>query len=346
MTGDESQHHPALERRYRRLLGCYPWEHRRAYEEEMLGVLLADSRPGQRWPAPADAANLALTAIRTRLGHAGRAAVDRSWSEAAASVGLLTAVLLCYLHALPLVRQVAWAFGRTASTEIIWYPDPALWTRAGLWTLTVLAVLAGPRRLPPLLAWPAVLVEVVALPFRYVDEPVTVLRMLTQTLLGVLCAVALTVPAPRRAAVTVLGRTRLLVIGGGTVLLLAVGGTESYLSNPWEVDPTVQVPISLLGPAGVLVIAFAVWGVPAPVRRRMMALLAPLAAVLLTVRLGLSGWEYSNQHMGHPVYLQPAQWVLLALVPLATLILGFVAVRRREQTLRLVALGRDADRQR
>ena len=67
---------------------CYPWEHRRAYEEEMLGVLLADSRPGQRWPAPADAANLAPTAIRTRLGHATRAVVDRSWSEAAATAGL------------------------------------------------------------------------------------------------------------------------------------------------------------------------------------------------------------------------------------------------------------------
>ena len=78
----------------------------------------------------------------------------------------------------------------------------------------------------------------------------------------------------------------------------------------------------------------------------MLALLAPLAAVLLTVRFGLAGWEYSNQHLGHPVYLVPTQWVLLALVPLATLVLGFVAVRRREQTLRLVALGRDADRQR
>ncbi|MDG4784502.1 hypothetical protein O7626_00880 [Micromonospora sp. WMMD1102] len=307
MTGDESQHHPALERRYRRLLACYPWEHRRAYEEEMLGVLLADSRPGQRWPAPADAANLALTAIRTRLGHASRAVVDRSWSGAAATAGLLAAVLLSYLHALPLVRQAAWALGRAAPDDIVWYPDPALWTRAGLWTLTVLAVLAGPRRLAPLLAWPAVLVELVALPSRYAQEPVTVLQMLTQTLLEVCCAVALTVPAPRRAAVTVLGRTRLLVVGGGTVLLLAVSGTESYLSNPWDVDPTVQAMVSFLVPAGMLVIAFAVWGVPAPVRRRMLALLAPLAAVLLTVRFGLAGWEYSNQHMGHPVYLVPAQ---------------------------------------
>ena len=28
---------PALERRYRRLLACYPAEHRRTYGEEMIG---------------------------------------------------------------------------------------------------------------------------------------------------------------------------------------------------------------------------------------------------------------------------------------------------------------------
>lgn len=56
-----------LERRYRRLLAVYPWEHRRAYEEEMLAVLLADARPGQRRPTAADAVNLIGAGLRARL---------------------------------------------------------------------------------------------------------------------------------------------------------------------------------------------------------------------------------------------------------------------------------------
>jgi hypothetical protein len=40
----------ALERRYRRLLRCYPPGHREVHREEMLGVLLATARPGQRAP--------------------------------------------------------------------------------------------------------------------------------------------------------------------------------------------------------------------------------------------------------------------------------------------------------
>ena len=33
--------------RYRRLLALYPREFRREYEDEMLGVLMTDPRPGQ-----------------------------------------------------------------------------------------------------------------------------------------------------------------------------------------------------------------------------------------------------------------------------------------------------------
>jgi hypothetical protein len=39
-----------LERRYRRLLRCYPPAFRRAHAEEMLAVLLDGARDGQRGP--------------------------------------------------------------------------------------------------------------------------------------------------------------------------------------------------------------------------------------------------------------------------------------------------------
>ena len=47
-----------LERRYRRLLRCYPPSHREFHREEMLGVLLDTARPGQRTPGLGQTVNL------------------------------------------------------------------------------------------------------------------------------------------------------------------------------------------------------------------------------------------------------------------------------------------------
>ena len=56
-----------LERRYRRLLRCYPAGFRCEHEEEILTVLLADAQEGQRWPRPAEAAALLRSGIHMRL---------------------------------------------------------------------------------------------------------------------------------------------------------------------------------------------------------------------------------------------------------------------------------------
>lgn len=56
-----------LERRYRRLLACYPRAFRAEHEEEMLVVLLACVRDGRRDPGLADSANLIVNALRVRL---------------------------------------------------------------------------------------------------------------------------------------------------------------------------------------------------------------------------------------------------------------------------------------
>ena len=56
-----------LERRYRRLLAWFPAEHRRSNGEEMLGVLLASARDGQRRPFLSDAIDLALGGLRIRF---------------------------------------------------------------------------------------------------------------------------------------------------------------------------------------------------------------------------------------------------------------------------------------
>jgi len=56
-----------LERRYRRLLACYPRAFRRENEEEILAVLLACAQQGQQRPGLAASADLIKGAIRARL---------------------------------------------------------------------------------------------------------------------------------------------------------------------------------------------------------------------------------------------------------------------------------------
>jgi hypothetical protein len=57
-----------LERRYRRLLACYPKVFRRANEDEVLAVLLATADEGQRRVGLAEAADLIMGALRAHLG--------------------------------------------------------------------------------------------------------------------------------------------------------------------------------------------------------------------------------------------------------------------------------------
>ncbi|WP_200210490.1 hypothetical protein [Micromonospora coerulea] len=144
-----------LERRYRRLLTVYPWEHRRAYEEEMLAVLLADARPGQRRPRVADTANLIGAGLRARLRVSARGFTEPAWADAAAVTGLLVVLALFALAAKPLVDQLV--------------PDPSLptplrstgpdlvdWARVAGWAGVAVAALVGLRRAAAGLAWAAV----------------------------------------------------------------------------------------------------------------------------------------------------------------------------------------------
>ena len=57
-----------LERGYRRLIACYPREFRRESAGEILAVLLATAREGQRRPGFAETADLLRGAARMRMG--------------------------------------------------------------------------------------------------------------------------------------------------------------------------------------------------------------------------------------------------------------------------------------
>jgi hypothetical protein len=57
----------ALERRYRRLLGCYPRAFRREHEQEILSVLMAGAHDGQRRPRAGEAFDLIRSAAWMHL---------------------------------------------------------------------------------------------------------------------------------------------------------------------------------------------------------------------------------------------------------------------------------------
>ncbi len=61
-----------LERRYRRLLKCFPARYRREHEQEILSVLMAGAEDGQRWPRLAEAADLLRSATSMRLRNRWR----------------------------------------------------------------------------------------------------------------------------------------------------------------------------------------------------------------------------------------------------------------------------------
>jgi hypothetical protein len=102
-----------LERGYRRLMAWYPAAYRRANEEEIIGVLLAAARPGQRRPRLAEAANLIWGALLIRLRPAPPQSRLAVWRDALATFSV----------ALPLFM-----LARTVSTRlavVLLYPTGA-----------------------------------------------------------------------------------------------------------------------------------------------------------------------------------------------------------------------------
>ncbi len=92
-----------LERRYRRLLLCYPRAYRRARADEIVGTLLELASRGRTWPTPREAFNLVRYGLRARLGRpASRSVVV--WAGLAA--------ILCGLFAAAAGARLGWETAR------------------------------------------------------------------------------------------------------------------------------------------------------------------------------------------------------------------------------------------
>ncbi|SCG70664.1 hypothetical protein [Micromonospora inositola] len=354
-----------LERHYRRLLAFYPWEHRRAYEEEMLAVLLADARPRQRRPTAADAANLIGAGLRTRLRVSARGFTEPAWVDAAAVTGVIVALALLALAAKPMLDHLLPDPSvPPPPPRPMGGPSPAELLRVAGWAGVTITALAGLRWVAAGLAWAGVAAWVVLVGPGVADQPTYVVDTLPQFALAVVAAAALTVPAPHRRAVAVLGARRLAAVVLAALAAVSVletarlaapsfpdmssGGSYTfYVLYDLEARSEVVIWLYVAGLAVAALVVLVSLATLAPeIRRRVVVMLAPVAALALVIDGALAGWAVSTVHMGHAIPLVPAQWAMLVLVPAVTFLAGVLLVRRREETLRMVALGRDADRER
>ncbi|MFE9955662.1 hypothetical protein [Micromonospora sp. NPDC005299] len=350
-----------LERRYRRLLAVHPWEHRRVYEEEMVAVLLAGARPGQTRPGPRDTVDLVGAGLRARLRVGARGFTEPAWADAAAVTGVLVALVLCAGAGRNLLDQLLLDPSLPPPVRPA-APDLVDWLRVAGWATVAVTALAGLPRVAAGLAWAGVGGWLVLVGPGVGDQPTYVVDTLPQFALAVVASAALTVPAPARRAVAVLGVRRLAVLVAACLAVVSVLAVSRLTRPSFQVSADSHPVYVLydLEARSELVIWLYVAGLAAaalaavaalatldrPVRRRIAVLLAPVAALALVIDTALAGWAVSTVHMGHTIALVPAQWLMLVLVPPVTFLAGVLLVRRREETLRMVALGRAADRER
>jgi hypothetical protein len=254
-----------LERRYRRLLRCYPPSHRAAHQEEMLGVLLAAARPGQRGPGAAQTLNLVACGLAIR---ARRALTAEPWQDALAVVSLIVPVLMLILAALGVVlsvRQVV-ALDHANPPPPPWALDlvPDLGGPAAVmiaWLAVVLLALTGRRRAAAAVACIPLaldLVVVLALVMQRADVWSGGLPMFLWTagggpaVLASLAACSLAFSAGPRRGLAIAGRRRACLMIAGLSVVFAWSSVVILLS------PSAHLPGSAFRLLNVLALAVAI----------------------------------------------------------------------------------------
>jgi hypothetical protein len=214
----------ALERRYRRLLRCYPPSHREAHREEMLGVLLAAARPGQRTPGLGQAVNLAACGLVIRVRRIPGWLAAGAGQDALAVVSLIAPAVVLILLALGRGAMDATAAARVP----FWTLLPVLPSLGEsvvvlAWLAVVLLGLTGRRRtaaaiasISLTIAWLAVLTAsvqggIVPGPGGLIQFPAAGFNVVLASLAA--CSLALS-PGPRRGLAIVGWRRACLMIAG------------------------------------------------------------------------------------------------------------------------------------
>jgi hypothetical protein len=276
-----------LELRYRRLLAVYPAAHRQAYEEEMVGVLMAGAGPDQRHPALGEAVNLLWSGLVARLGRGRQGMRGAAWRDAAAVAALISVVLLTAVAGRRLFLGVVYFreygdpmrhFGLDGGLLI----DVA--ARSVAWLAVLVALALAARRTAVALAVVALLVEIAAIVVWLPGQEFRVIRMSWAPALGLLTIGLLLLSRRGRPVTAILGRRGLSLIAAA--LVLTAGGAAPL--QGWRMSAQILGLITvtdamLLVAGGLLLAGFR--PIPAPARRRTLALLAPVGTILYAQRV-------------------------------------------------------------
>ena len=271
-----------LERRYLRLLRCYPPTHREFHREEMLGVLLAAARPGQRTPGLGQAVNLAACGLVIRVRRIpGWLAADAG-QDALAVVSLIAPPVVFILLALGRGAMDATAPRIPLVGQVAFPPSVGVFVVVMIaWLAVMLLGLSGCRRtaaaiasIPLTLAWVAVLTAMVQQsgpgPGGLLLFPAAGFDVVLASLAA--CSLAFS-PGPWRGLAIVGWRRACLMIAG----LSAGFGFPAIVQLVHPAAPLGDLAFRLLSVLAIA-LAVAVTRVPGPVGRRVAGL---LAAVLL-----------------------------------------------------------------
>jgi len=336
----------ALERRYRWLLAWYPAAYRAANADDMLGVALARSAPGQRWPEPGEAVNLIVSGAGERLGGLLRRPDQR---DTAAVLAIAGPILLAATAGRTMTSPSLFWFGltisgppprvvATAAACAAWWALVALagmlrWRRAaatgaclgvaGQAAMLALVVSGHPGVLM-VSYWQAAMALVTAaatlgsLPGSLLGSPRSQGRPLSWRAVAALAAAAAILagwPAVEAASV----RYTPITAGSGTISD-ALAGTEGWLGDGLF--------------AGILILMLvAVLALRPAVRRRAVVLLLPAFVTTALACWGFRGFAPAGPPFG-PLVLSPLQWQDLVLVPLAGVAAGLAGLRLYERLLR------------
>jgi hypothetical protein len=271
----------ALERRYRRLLRCYPPSHREFHREEMLGVLLATARPGQRTPGLGQAVNLAACGLAIRVRRIPGWLVADAGQDALAVVSLIAPAVVVILLVLERAAMNAAASARVPFWTLVPILPSSGESVVVLAWLVVLLGLTGRERtaaaiasisltlalLALLVLLTAIMQQSHAFPgglFQFVgivDVPVVLVSLAA-------CSLIFS-PGPRRGLAIVGWRRACLMIAG----LSAGFGFPSIVQLVNPAAPVGDLTFRLLGVLAIAV-AVAVTCVRGPVGRRVAGLVA------------------------------------------------------------------------
>ncbi len=331
----------ALERGYRRLLACYPQPFRREQADEVLAVLMAGARPGQRRPGLGEAADVIKSALRMRLRPASWGPGNRAWADGLALFSVAAPLLLLAVAVLEVAlpyrpRQtplVARMFGSNYQIGgLSLFHLPGFGIAVGGQVVIAALVLLGLRRLAlAAIAGSAVYWFVASY---WIPEP---LQLLSTSVFMLEAAALIASPGPRR------GRA-LMTWRQGAVLLLAAAAVQ--VSTLWY--DAASPPVGVLTPGSlapvylvisvVLAVAAAGLAVALKVNRYFLLLLAVMFYPYV-MELAFPSSGSGTNLIGHPT---PAHLAVLYLPPLLAAC-GAILTAVRPLRFRVV---RSSDRER